>query len=150
MLVLFQNFLSNMCYCQCYMLCMITYHIGFHFPLIVEVYKLSSISPYLNLNQLADPHPLVWKQCQVFEATSSRVLDFQFGVYATSLKLVSFRSISLQQFSLCFLLSTWEHNCNYSFILSPGTCKILVNIIMDVLIITYFGFQLYMMLHGAS
>lgn len=35
-----------------------------------------------------DNQPLTWKHCKVFESSNSRVLDLQFGVFATSLKLV--------------------------------------------------------------
>lgn len=36
-----------------------------------------------------DTQSLIWKLCQVFESSSSQVLDIQFGVSLTSLKLVA-------------------------------------------------------------
>ena len=38
-----------------------------------------------------DAQPLQWKQCKSFKSNSSKVLDIQFGISLTSLKMVSFK-----------------------------------------------------------
>lgn len=40
-----------------------------------------------------DSQPLQWKTCKTFKSSSSKVLDVQFGISLTTLKMVSFIAI---------------------------------------------------------
>jgi len=64
------------------------FHI-FHLKLNVNIYKV--IIRFSIFPNNSDSQPPVWRQCKVFESTSSGVLDLQFGVFGTSLKLVSLK-----------------------------------------------------------
>jgi len=48
-----------------------------------------------------DAQPLQWKLCKSFKSISAKVLDIQFGISSTSLKMVSFKSYI---FSLILIL----------------------------------------------